>query len=127
MRTCKRADLRFAGESGKVRCVDRGHREVVRSYFGDIDICGRTELTTAHTAEKKFLWAFATLESRALAQRARPGQMRERPRAPPVDGEAAPWRVASRAASHSRRSREALPLADPPHRQAGSLLALLRR
>jgi len=28
-RTCDRADLKFAGDSGKVRCVHRSHRVVV--------------------------------------------------------------------------------------------------
>ncbi len=45
---CDRADLEFAGESGRVQCVHRGHREVVRSYFGHIDICGRTVHTRVY-------------------------------------------------------------------------------
>lgn len=47
-RTCDRADLRFAGYSGRVRCVHRNHREVVKSYFGSINIWGRTEHTTVY-------------------------------------------------------------------------------
>ncbi|RNJ72778.1 MAG: hypothetical protein EB824_05555 [Thaumarchaeota archaeon S15] len=47
-RTCDRADLEFAGDSVRVRCVHRSHREVVRSYHGHIDICGRTAHTTVY-------------------------------------------------------------------------------
>lgn len=47
-RTCDGADLNFAGDSGRVRCVHRNHREIVRSYFAHIDICGRTEYTTVY-------------------------------------------------------------------------------
>jgi len=48
VQTCRRAGLKFAGESDRVRCVHRGHREVVRSYLGHIVICGRTEYTTVY-------------------------------------------------------------------------------
>jgi len=45
---CSRADLEFAGEGDSVQCVHRGHREIVRSYFGHIDICGRTVYTRVY-------------------------------------------------------------------------------
>jgi len=48
VRTRKGASLKFAGDSGKVRCVHRNHREIVGSYFAHIDICGRTEYTTVY-------------------------------------------------------------------------------
>ncbi|MDD9814294.1 MAG: hypothetical protein OXU37_08560 [Thaumarchaeota archaeon] len=48
VRTCKRAGLKFAGESADVKCIHRNHREVLRSYFGLIDICGRTGHTTVY-------------------------------------------------------------------------------
>jgi len=50
-RTCDRAGLKFAGDSDKVRCVHRSHREVVRSYLGHIDICGRTAHTTVYALD----------------------------------------------------------------------------
>jgi len=43
VRTCRQAGLEFAGEDARLRCVHREHREVLRTYFGNIDICGRAE------------------------------------------------------------------------------------
>lgn len=43
VRTCKRSGLEFAGEDARLRCIHREHREVLRTYFGSIDICGKTE------------------------------------------------------------------------------------
>lgn len=45
--TCKRAGPKFAGDSDRVRCVHRNHREVVRPCFGHIDTCGKTGHTRA--------------------------------------------------------------------------------
>jgi len=45
VRTRKRAGLKFAGESVRLKCVHREHHVVLDTYFGHIDTCGRTEHT----------------------------------------------------------------------------------
>jgi len=48
VRTCRRSGLRFAGEDARLRCVHREHREVLRTYFGHIGICGKMEYVTVY-------------------------------------------------------------------------------
>jgi len=45
-RACDLANLRFSGESARLKCVYREHVVVLDTYFGHIDICGGTEHTT---------------------------------------------------------------------------------
>lgn len=46
-RVCSSANLRFSGDA-VLNCVHRNHTDVVKTRFGSINICGRTEHTTVY-------------------------------------------------------------------------------
>ena len=48
LRARKRAGLKFAGESVRLKCVHREHVMVLDTCLGHIDICGGTEHTTVY-------------------------------------------------------------------------------